>query len=75
MSYKTVETEVEVDLDLWTNKELIEEMRLRGYSVIEGNEVGLDREDCQFLIETIDKMPSNWYTYRIRDKLSNARHK
>jgi hypothetical protein len=69
---KTVETYVEVDLDLWTDEELIEEMRLRGYSCIKGDEVGMDREDWQFLLEVIDSQPANWFTRRVRDKVVEA---
>ena len=71
---KTVETYVDVDLDLWADEELIEEMRLRGYSCIKGNEGGIDREDWQFLLEMIDKSPETWYTRRVRDKLFEARN-
>jgi len=70
---KTIETYVEVDLDEWTNEELIEEMRLRGYSCVKGNEVGMEREDWQFLLEMLDKIPETWYTRRVREKLSEAR--
>jgi hypothetical protein len=69
---KTVETYVDVDLDLWADEELIEEMRLRGYSCIKGNEGGIDREDWQFLLEMIDKSPETWYTRRVRDKVVEA---
>jgi hypothetical protein len=71
---KTVETYVEVDLDEWCDEELIEEMRLRGYSCIKGDEVGMNREDWQFLLELIDKIPDTWYSRRVRDKIMAVRH-
>jgi hypothetical protein len=69
---KTIETYVEVDLDEWCDEELIEEMRLRGYSCIKGDDGGMNREDWQFLLELIDRQPETWYSRRVRDKLKEA---
>lgn len=74
MSYKTVTVDVDVDIDLdeFDDNELIEEMKLRGYSCAKGDASGLDREDWQYLIEMIDKQPVTWYSRRVRDKLKEA---
>jgi hypothetical protein len=74
---KTIETYVDVDLDEWCDEELIEEMRLRGYSCIKGDDGGMNREertreDWQFLLEVIDRQPANWFTRRVRDKVVEA---
>lgn len=74
MTYKTVTVDVDIDLDEWDDKELIEELEHRGYSVIKGVTEDFDREDYDSLIEMIDKLPYSWYTRRIRDKLFAARH-
>lgn len=73
MSYKTVETyvEVEVDLDEWTDEELIEELRNRK-SNYNGENV-MTREDWQYLLDLLDKTPETWYTRRVREKVSEAR--
>lgn len=71
---KTVETYVEVDLDEWCDNELIEEMKLRGYSCVKGDEAGMEREDWQFLLEMLDKQPENWYSRRVREKVLGAIH-
>ena len=76
MGYKTVTVDVDVDIDLdeFDDRELVEEMKLRGYSCAKGDEGGLNREDWQYLIEMLDKQPETWYTRRVRDKLMAARH-
>jgi broad-specificity NMP kinase len=79
MSYKTVTVDVDVYIDDVINElndqELIDELKHRGYSVIKGIEnVGFEREDYDYLIEMLDKLPFSWYTRRIRDKLFTARH-
>jgi hypothetical protein len=72
MSYKTVGTyvEVEVDLSEWDTEELIEELRARKAEY--DTEGSLNREDWQFLLEMIDKQPVHWYTRRVREKLLEA---
>jgi len=77
MTRKTVDTYVEVDVDLdeWEDDELIEEMRLRGYICVKSNGgADFDNEDWQFLLEMIDKNSETWYTRRVRDKIFQARH-
>ena len=76
MSYKTVSVDVDVDINLdeFDDFELVEEMKLRGYSCVTGDEGGMNREDWQFLIELIDETPATWYSRRVRDKLMAARH-
>lgn len=76
MTHKTVETYVEVDVDLdeWEDDELIEEMKLRGYTCVKlDGGSGFESEDWQFLLEMIDKIDETWYTRRIREKLLTAR--
>jgi hypothetical protein len=76
MSYKTVTVDVDVDIDLdeFDDRELVEEMKHRGYSCAKGDVSGMDREDWQFLIELIDETSATWYSRRVRDKLMAARH-
>ena len=76
MAYKTVETyvEVEVDLDEWNDEDLIDEMKHRGYTCIKEAAAGLEREDWHFLLEILDKNAETWYTRRVRDKLMVACH-
>lgn len=76
MSYKTIDTYVEIDVDLdeWTDEELVEEMRRRNFTCTKEEAVNLEREDWQYLIELLDKNTETWYTRRIRDKLMVARH-
>ena len=73
MGYKTVETyvEVEVDLDEWTTEELIEELRARKADY--NGESAISRDEWQYLMDLLDKQPATWYTRRIRDKVSEAR--
>ena len=74
MSYKSVTVDVDIDLDEWDDKELIDEMNHRGYTVIKSREAGMLKEDWQYLLEMLDKNPQTWYTLRIRDKLLEARY-
>jgi len=76
MGYKTVTVDVNVDIDLdeWSDEDLIAELDDRGYTVSKDTErEGLEREDWQFLLEMLDKNPQTWYTRRVRDKVSEAR--
>ena len=79
MVYKTVEAyvdvDVEVDLDEWNDKELIDELNSRGYTVTKDAAVveSFEREDWQFLLEMLDNNPQTWYTLRVREKLVEAR--
>lgn len=75
MSYKTVtvNTDVIIDLDEFETDELIEEMKLRGYTCItSGDTEGFNQEDWQFLLEILDKTQQTWYSRRIRDKIFTA---
>jgi hypothetical protein len=76
MGYKTVSVDVDVDIDLdeFDDLELVEEMKHRGYSCVNGDDGGMNREDWQFLIELIDETPATWYSRRVRDKLMAARY-
>lgn len=76
MSYKTVSVDVDVDINLdeFDDNELVEEMKLRGYSCVNGDEGGMNCEDWQFLIELIDTTPTTWYSRRVRDKIMEARY-
>jgi hypothetical protein len=75
----TVDVEVEVDLDDFTDDDLVEELKFRGYiAEPEDNYVSeqhLDKFDLEFLIETIDKQEQTWYTRTVRDKLHKLRFK
>ncbi len=76
MTYKTISTyvDVEVDLDEWDNEELIEEMKHRGYTCLNNNIEGFDREDWDLLLRMIDSQPENWENRRVRDKIASARY-
>ena len=76
MSYKTVTVDVDVDIDLdeFDDEEMIEEMRLRGYTCVKSNGSGdFDNEDWHFLLDMLDKTEETWYTRRVREKLLTAR--
>lgn len=67
--------EIDVDLDHFSDVELIEEMEDRGYYVSETqNEIDLDNEDLEFLLEILNNKPFHWYTERVRNKLLNSRY-
>lgn len=74
MTYKTVEVDVEVDLDEWTDRELVDEMRHRGYTCVKSSEGQFEKEDWQMLLEMIDNLPRSWEIDRLRDKVLKARH-
>ena len=76
MTYKTVESYVEVDVDLdeWDDDELVNEMNHRGYFVSkEISRVSFDMEDLKLLLEIVDNTPETVYTRRVREKLMNQR--
>ena len=76
MTYKTVESyvEVEVDLDEWDDDELVNEMNHRGYFVSkEVSRESFDMEDLKLLLEIVDNTPETVYTRRVREKLMNQR--
>lgn len=66
--------EVSIDLNDFTDDEIIREVRSRGFYCSDQGLDDFDREEFLFLIEMIDKMPFNWYTNRIRDKLLKVAH-
>jgi hypothetical protein len=74
MSYKTIDTyvEVEVDLSEWSDQELLEELRSRKAEI--SNEGTLQREDWQFLLEMLDNLPGDIYTRSVREKVFAARN-
>ena len=80
MGYKTVTVDVDVYVDDVINEmddqELIDELNSRGYTVTKDADVveAFEREDWQFLLEMLDKQPVTWYTYRVRNKLLEARY-
>lgn len=77
MSYKTIETyvDVEVSLDEWTTDELVKEMSSRGYVCVKDTALGdLFSDELNYLIDIIDKSGETWYNRRIRDKLMAARY-
>ncbi len=78
MVVKTIETYVDVDVDLndFDDDELIEELGSRGFTVVEDLKTSahLDDADLEFLIAMLDKQEFHWYNARIRDKLFNLRY-
>ena len=75
MPYVTIEVHTDEVLDDLSDKELLEELKERGYTAVhsEGHNSQFDREDWQYLLEIVDKQPITWYTLRLRDKLLEAR--
>ena len=73
MPYVTVD--VDIDLDVFDDDELIEELESRGF-VVNDNEKEIekfDMEDWKLLLEIIDTVPETVYTRRVREKLMNQR--
>jgi hypothetical protein len=73
MSYKTIETYVEVALDEWSDRELVDEMKFRGYTCTKDNSNGFSNEDWEILLKLLDSVPETWETRRVRDKVFDAR--
>ena len=76
MTYKTVESyvEVEVDLDEWNDDELAEELRERGWFVSTGVEK-FGREDFDLLMDLVDASDNPLYTKStLREKLLGERY-
>jgi len=79
MTYKTVESyvEVEVDLDEWNDDELAEELRERGWFVskVDTGVEKFQREDFDLLIGLVDTSNNPLYTKStLREKLLGARY-
>ena len=78
MKFKTIDTyvEVEVDLDEWDDDELAEELRERGWFVSQLND-GVEqfqREDFDLLLSLVDSSSIPLYTKStLREKLLVAR--
>ena len=70
MAYVTVD----VELDEFDDDELVEEVKARGYTVVEEEEVKkFEMEDWKLLLEIVDTVPETVYTLRVREKLMNQR--
>ena len=79
MTYKTVESyvEVEVDLDEWNDDELAEELRERGWFVskVDTGVEKFQREDFDLLMGLVDASNNPLYTKStLREKLLGARY-
>ena len=71
MAYVTVD--VDVYLDEFNDDELVEEVKARGYTVVEEEVEKFDMEDWKLLLELVDNTPETVYTRRVREKLMNQR--
>jgi len=71
MAYVTVD--VDIDLDEFDDDELVEEVKARGYTVVEEEVEKFDMEDWKLLLEIVDTVPETVYTRRVRDKLMHQR--
>ena len=71
MAYVTVD----VELDEFDDDELVEEVKSRGYTILEEeSEVKkFEMEDWKLLLEIVDTVPETVYTRRVREKLMNQR--
>ena len=70
MAYVTVD----VELDEFDDDELVEEVKARGYTVVEEEEVKkFEMEDWKLLLEIVDTVPETVYTRRVREKLMDQR--
>ena len=71
MAYVTVD--VDIDLDVFDDDEIVEELTARGYTVVEEEVEKFDMEDWKLLLEIVDTVPETVYTRRVREKLMNQR--
>jgi len=71
MAYVTVD--VNIELDEFDDDELVEEVKARGYTVVEEQVEKFDMEDWKLLLEIVDTVPETVYTRRVREKLMNQR--
>jgi hypothetical protein len=71
MAYVTVD--VDIDLDEFNDNELVEEVKARGYTVVEEQVEKFDMEDWKLLLEIVDTVPETVYTRRVKEKLMNQR--
>ena len=71
MAYVTVD--VDVYLHEFDDDELVEEVKARGYTVVEEEVEKFDMEDWKLLLEIVDTVPETVYTRRVREKLMNQR--
>jgi len=65
--------DVDVDLEDFDDDDLIEELRLRDYVILDSEEMYLSREDAKFLKDLIDnelKPSVGSQLYSIREKLN-----
>ena len=69
MAYVTVD----VDLDEFDDDELVEEVKTRGYTVVEEDVEKFHMEDWKLLLEIVDTVPETVYTRRVREKLMDQR--
>ena len=71
MAYVTVD----VELDEFDDDELVEEVKSRGYTILEEeSEVKkFEMEDWKLLLEIVDTVPETVYTRRVREKLMDQR--
>ena len=77
MAYRTVEVEVDFDLDDFDNEDLVEELESRGFNVSSEpipEMDALDKYELDFLLDLVDKNNKDVYTNRVRDKLHALRH-
>jgi hypothetical protein len=73
VTYKTID--VEIDLDEWNDKELISEMKSRGYHCFNSNlDASFTNDDWDILLKLIDSNPKGWELDRVRDKIRFMRH-
>jgi hypothetical protein len=68
-----ITVDVDVDLEEFTDEEMIADLECRGYKIVKESDQVLEREDVIYLIELLDKNENTWYTRRIRDKLVELR--
>lgn len=69
----TITVDVDVYLDEFDDDELVEEVKARGYTVLEEQVEKFDTEDWKLLLEIVDTVPETVYTRRVREKLMNQR--
>lgn len=75
MPYVTVD--VDVDLDEFSDDELVEELESRGFNVSDEpipETEAFDKYEIEYLMDMLDKSEKRDYNYyKIRDKLNNLR--
>jgi hypothetical protein len=70
----SVTVDVDVDLNDFEDKEIIDELTYRGYNVSKEVSEEFSNEDWDMMLSMFDNVKETWETRRLRDKIFKARH-